>query len=562
MTRRGRKSPQAHPSPDPEDAGLSLSGSAAVPPPDEESHWARAPRASIAAAVFPPAAAAILGLAESVSLGFYADDWRIIPGPLSQFKPFSLQLLEFLAEADRSRPALVPVRFLITSLLLDSPFLWHLMLACANALIALGIAGLLRTLSGESPGKNRLAWAGLGFLWVLLPWTCGARFWPVLLPVLFELASFVWMCAWLLSRWMAGKSPALVPFSCYLILTLSYEAFYFQFAPLALIGIALAVDGRVRLVHVLRSSAALLLAQAAAAGFRLLLMRLGTDQRSVMPDWPQRLAENSKALLPELARSFSMPAWLPLLMGTAVAVSVFFALRQRSPAIVARRRGFGSVVLLGSAFASGALLSVVSFTLGGRYWQGMGIESRSTVFFSLWLICAAGLSLGRALSRASGRSGTALAASLLGFQMLLFAGTVGRLEDWRKAEQKQRFVLDHFPVDSMAAALPRAVVLGIWEPDVNGVPVIGYSPVALEAAFFLHYPELRGKQVRFFLYNPWLGPLSYDGKTLLYESGLTLADDATEVFIWRAGAKEFFRASQPLIVLQNLRWRWAKPPGP
>ena len=270
------------------------------------------------------------------ALGFYLDDWPECAAVAHAGAPFSRALLEYVYLIDPSRPGLLPLRFLFSSLFGDRPFLWHSALLFANCLVALILVGLIGLLGADKvETKATATWIGL--CWLLLPWNSASQFWPTFLPNVIALVAFGLLCALLVRSWARHRHNAVLACMIYLWICLSYEAFYFQWVTLALLGLALIRVGRARLRQVVYSTTALIIAQMVAVLWHLYSKRLVSGgvvgvERPIVSDWPGILFGDLLTTIPSIFRSFGearVPfAVIALLAGAAWLVNLYQSLRS------------------------------------------------------------------------------------------------------------------------------------------------------------------------------------------------------------------------------------------
>jgi hypothetical protein len=145
-------------------------------------------------------------------------------------------------------------------------------------------------------------------------------------------------------------SPALwLPFAGYLWACVGYEAIYFQWIPVGLLGSILVFAKRVSWTRMVRGLFPLVAAQACALVWYFVSERIyskGT-QRGIVPDWPNVFLSNLLGLPREALKSTHECAWIfvPALTVWFVLVcliyrSSLFSVRERKSALV----GIGYIV--------------------------------------------------------------------------------------------------------------------------------------------------------------------------------------------------------------------------
>jgi len=507
-----------------------------------------------AAALWLCAVAAVSSL-QPLLLGFYLDDWSLIVKDAGLLEPFSAGLWRSIVALDPSRPVSIVFRWLAGSVFRDVAAFWHAALLAVSAWIVWQAGGMLRTLRIGEAAMSRTQALALAAIWAALPWAAPIRFWPTLLNVLCFLALFLWLLTHLLRRWREGRGGFLVPFAAYLAVCLGYEAFYLQFVPVLLLGIAEIRCCAVPRGAVFRSAAALVVAQALAGGWYVLTGKLALSQKPVLQDWAGMLEYNLKAALPQMAASFGPLKWVAV-ASFLLLLALSALLWGRSVAVgrIAREKAEYCAWVVGAA-AAGALLSVLVFSLGGRPLFGTGVEARGLLFVSFWSALAAAVLLAVALRQAAGQTnlwwrrlivaGTAVAATCL------LAGFMLRLRDWHQAALLQRRILLSLPVAEMKKTEPGASVLCIWPIDIQGAPVFG-SPWDISSAIRVWYPALADRT--FHIYSHWGGVLRWDGMKLRYSSAPPIERPVPLLYLWRPLHGEFLKIDQSIEVRPDQSW--------
>jgi len=483
-------------------------------------------------------------------LGFYLDDWPQCAAGAHAGAPFSKALLGYLRGIDPSRPGLAPLLFLFSSLFRDRVFLWHTGLLAVGCLIAatliqvIGLAG-----SGKAGAKAAAIWVGL--CWLLLPWNVAAQFWPTYLPHDSTLAGFGLLVALLIRGWSRNKHNAFPACAIYLWICLGFEAFYFQWAVLALFGLALVRAGRARLREVAASTIALIAAQLGALVWhlnsaRIVGLGLVGVERPVVPDWPRILLGDLLTTIPSIYRSLGAAAGPFAIIALVLAAIWLFDCykRLRSPEL---RPEVSRPIVLAACCLAGGVLSIFAFALGGRGIQATGVGTRTLMLFNFWILIGAGILLGAFLDRASRSMRTAVLVLLAGLGATLAAGHLMRLADWAAAWRLETKVLAQAPVEELRKTPANARILFVNRPSVNGAPAFSV-PWDLNYAMPWKYPFLGGRV--FLVYSPGDGTLTWNGRTLAYPAGPIAT--ATDLYVWKPAiepaAGSFSRVSAPFRV--------------
>lgn len=407
------------------------------------------------------------------SLGFYVDDWPVCAAAAKSGPPFSAALLGFVDGLDRTRPGMVPLRFVLSSLFRDHTFLWQAGLVIANIAMALVLMRFIRLLSGSAKAA---VWIGLG--WVLLPWNAAGAFWPTYLPAVVVLVAFGLLCILVIQGWECEKHRAVWAAAIYLWICLSYEAFYFQWIAVAMIGLAMARIGRARRRDVVLTAAGLLGAQVCAAIVHVLIKPAPGMERPIVANWPRVAAGDLLSILPTMFRSAAQ-ARIPFAIA-GVALLAMWAWAAFRP----DRR----ILALAGCFLAGAVLSIVAFALGGRGTGATGTGTHTLLIFTFWFVAGAGVATAAAVERAP----RITAALLIVLGATIAAGHVMRMKDWAAAWAIEKADLDEAPVAEMEKTAGDATIVFGDPQKVDGAPI--FTEVwDLNAAMHWKYPGLGGR---------------------------------------------------------------------
>jgi hypothetical protein len=442
---------------------------------------------------------------------------------------------------------------LFSSLFRDHTLLWQGAMLLGDCLVAIVLARLIALLGAArgTGGPSASLWIGL--CWLLLPFNDALLFWPTMLPNVFTLAALGLLCIWLIDGWRRGKHHALPAGLLYLGMCLGYEAFYFQWIAVGLIGLALSRRGQARLKDVASSVSGLLAGQACAALWllvspRVMTMRLHGQEHPIPSAWPRILFGDLLTTIPSIYRSFG-PLKLPFAAVVLSLVAIWCAhlwRSRKSKELRASARSSATWILI--SLIAGTL-SILAFALGGRGIQATGGGTRTLQVFNFWLIVALGIAVVGLLDRCSRSMRAAVLAVLGCLGGLLIAGHLLRLSDWAAAWRLQHQILAEAPLDQLRATPANATVLMINRPGVHGAPIFD-SVWDLNAAMPWKYPFLAGRV--FFAYNPAGGALRWDGAILRYETSEPYATPSPRLYIWRPLERGFNQAHRPFRVLPNL----------
>jgi hypothetical protein len=486
---------------------------------------------------------------QPVLLGFYLDDWDLWVNGSTKGSPFSLTRLLFMNFTNPVRPGCLPGRFLGSSLFGAHPLLWHGALLLVNCIVALSIVAAVRALVNVCTPAGRTITAAAGLCWLLLPWNAAARFWSALLPNTLMIAMQGFLCVLLIRGWEKNRSRPVAAGALYLWICLSYEAFYLQWITLILIGIVLWNARRIALRPVLISGIALLAAQGIAGLWNLYTKYAGYwTAMPVLPDWGAIARRNLLNVAPSIVLSVSEIA--PEFLFCALIVLAMW--------LVAHVRFFGrgfdrphanTSALLAAVSILGGFLSVVVYSLAGRLVHATGVDTRSMGVFNFWLIVTGAVLSTFTMERLNGRARLVFALSLAGFGVCLAVGQVLRAGDWVTAWDLQKKILAEAPVSDLRRTEPDARIILVNPLEVNGAPVFAAS-WDINNAIQWAYPFLvRRRQI--IVYNPWEGPMKWDGIRLSY-AGQPPRETATTLYLWRPSDLSFWRAAGPFVINQNL----------
>lgn len=479
------------------------------------------------------------------ALGFYLDDWGVSADAAQVGAAFSKARFGYFYSVDPSRPALVPFRYLLSSLLGDHTLLWQGSLLLVNVFVAFTLIRLICLLTrAKTPSKATVF--GVGLCWLLFPWNAAARFWPVLLPNVFALGIFGMLCTHLIQGWYMQKHRAVMAAGIYLWLCLSYEAFYFQWIPIVLLGGALILAGRTRLGDVTRTAAGLMLAQVCALAWYMSSKSLVATQKPVSSGWSELLKANLLNLIPVIfasAAEIKIPFTIcAILLASVIIVVCWKALFSLKGAAAVRHTSVLTLVCL-----AGGLLSVFAFTLGGRPVAPTGVETRSLMLFTFWVTIVAGILTLFTIEHLAVRGRTTFFVILGAFGTTLAVSDLLRAGDWATAWRLQQKILREAPVEELKKTPSGARILYVNPLDVNGAPIFS-APWDINHAMPLTYPFLGDR--RFVVYSPWGGTMTWDGSRLAYQNQPPI-ETVSSLYVWTPSNMSFRKAAGPIRILQN-----------
>jgi hypothetical protein len=479
-------------------------------------------------------------------LGFYVDDWPSSAAAAQVGAPFSKALWEFVYSIDPSRPGLVPVRYLLSSLFEDHAFLWQCGLVIANGVTALILVELIRLFGASATRSTAIPiWAGL--CWLLIPWNAAAQFWTVFVPNVVALIGFGLLSVLLIRGWRAKKHNALWAGVIYLWICLSYEAFYFQWVALILIGLVLVRIGRARLRDVLASTAALVVAQLCAAVWYLYSKPSGNPTRPIVSDWPRVAFGDLLTTLPSMFRSAGQVG-IPLAVLALILAAVWGSYCYRLLRSSELRAPAQKVIMLGGCFLVGGVSSIFAFALGGRGIDATGVGTRTLLLLSFWFIVGAGVCTMTTFAHASRRARVGIQFILVALGSTLAIAHLLRLGEWATAWRLETKILAEAPLEDLRRTPTEAAILYINPVSVNGAPIFT-ALWDLGSAMCWKYPFLRGRI--FVVYGPRDGIMTWDGERLAYGGRRPFLATAA-LYVWMPASGRFWRAHEPFRVRRDL----------
>jgi hypothetical protein len=509
------------------------------------------------------------------------DDWVLWVNGSTTGDSFSLTRWLFLDFADPVRPGCLPGRFIGSSLFGAHPLLWHAALLLVNCAVGASIVFAARALSRARTPVGRAITTAAGLCWLLLPWNAAARFWTALLPNTLLIAVLGLLCALLVHGWEKNRSCSMAAGALYFWMCLGYQAFYLQWITLILIGIVLWNAGRIRLRPVLVSGAALIAAQCFAGLWNLYAKYAGYwTAMPVLPDWVEIARRNLLNIAPSTLRSVSEIAAEFVCCGLIV-IAMWLVAHVRSFERASDWLTGNTGALLAAVSIFGGLLSVVVYSLAGRTVAPTGVDTRSMGVFNFWLIVAGAVLTVFAIERLKGVARLIFSVALAGFGLCLAVGQVLRADDWATAWRLQKKILAEAPVSALKRTELNAAIILVNPREVNGAPVFAAS-WDINNAILWAYPSLRqrypqqptaltldevkaeywldaytadapkhAQRRQIIVYNPWEGPMTWDGIRLSY-AGQPKLETSTSIYLWRPSDRSFWQPAGPFVINQNL----------
>ena len=478
------------------------------------------------------------------ALGFYLDDWIFVVKTARADAGFSLDRWHAVRLNSLPRPGLTPLWYGLTSILGDQPILWHAALLGVNILFVCVLFKISLQLTPDKTERiTRVLFLSVLY-WFLLPWNACFHFWLTDVPVMLIMTLFAW-CVFLVVRgWNNGRPTFWAPFAGYLWACVGYEATYFQWIPVALIGVTFVLARRTHWTRIARGLLPLIAAQACAVAWYFVSVRMygNGNQNRIVPDWPRFFLSNLIRMPQEALKSTEETNWIfiPALVGWFVLVCLIFvsslsSTYQRKSALI----NFGYIL----SCLAGIILSVLAFSLGGRPIAGLGVDARGFLLADFWFVLGGGIATAYCWKLADGWRLIALRIIVVIAATALMGGHLQRAFDWATGWRLQQQLLAEAPVPEMKKMEPGAAVLLVKPFSFHGVPTLN-APWDINAAMSLTHPATAGHE--FIVYNPWLGPLKWSGGQLAYSS--LVVSKLAPLYIWRPFEHEFFKAPEYLRV--------------
>ncbi len=429
------------------------------------------------------------------ALGFYLDDWIFIVKTARANAGFSLERWNAVRLNSLPRPGLTPLWYGLTSVLGDQPILWHAALLGVNILLVCVLFRICLQLAIDKTDRTRRVVFLSVLYWFLLPWNACFHFWPTDVPVILILCLFAW-CVFLVVRsWIIDKPTFWVPFVGYLWACVGYEATYFQWIPVALLGATFVFAGRTRWTRIVRGLLPLVAAQACALAWYFLSVRIygNGNQNGIVPDWPKVFLSNLVRMPQEALKSTHESVWIfvAALAGWLVLVCLTFisslsSTYQRRSALI----NFGYIL----SCLAGIVLSILAFSLGGRPLDGLGVDARGFLLADFWFVLGAGIATAYCWKLANGWRSTALRIIVVIAAVALMGGHLQRAFDWATGWRLEEKILAEAPVPEMKKMEAGAAVLLVKRFNFHGVPTFS-APWDINAAMSLTHPATVGNAV-------------------------------------------------------------------
>jgi hypothetical protein len=484
-------------------------------------------------------------------LGFYDDDWAVILIPTQHTAAFSWERFTFYMELYANRPLTGALSFILSSLCSSSAVLWHSAAAVMALAAALALRTFFRSLLRLCGRDHDWAADAGAALWLLFPWTLGTISRPTCCPTIGAVAFLALSGTALFEGWRRGRVAWIVPGLCFLASCLMYEALYGQFLTLFAIGWLCGVHRRIGARGFALSALPFVVVQVLAAAWNRLapLLTSLAPSKSFCPAWWGVASDNLLRLRYFIGHSAHevSPLVEVTLLGTFALCGGALGwqlLRKDS-----RSAAWHSFAVLG-ACGLGVLIGLLVLSVAGYSIRGVGLASRTTMAFSVWLASALAVGLGSLPNRPRLLRiiGTGCVA-LVGGQ-LVFA-TQMRVREWAQAWAIEQEVLADAPLDDLARAHSDAVVLYLGPEMHEGVGVFGYMR-NLDLAMEYTYPELKSQHFCCAARDNWV--TTWDGRQ--FEQHLSKYEpwtrwkvwnqrDTPEVWVWVRGSDRARRVAAP-----------------
>jgi hypothetical protein len=263
---------------------------------------------------------------------------------------------------------------------------------------------------------------------------------------------------------------------------------------------------RIQLKTVLRGIVPFLAAQGCAAIWYSISVRIipGVQNR-IVPGWYKVFLSNISGLPREILSS-TQPTQYVFAVGFIAWLLIVCATYMR--ALSDRQSKISALLNLTclAACLSGALLSILAFSLGGRPMTGLGVDARAFLLVNAWCVVAVGMA--SAYCCREQRCGTALSCALLVSALALTVAHISRAQEWAKGWQIQQEILAETPIPDIKKMDSNAGVLLVKPLNFRGVPTFSAS-WDIQAAMWLTYPVTKGRQFDVYSENSRLKPSNF-----------------------------------------------------
>lgn len=486
------------------------------------------------------------------ALGFYYDDWGTMPEARFHGAAFSLDRLTWFYHFIPDRPLQGFNYFFLTSLFEDSAFLWQSWMALTFLAFMIVYFHFLTSLFKLFDLKPGWAIPLATALWPCLPWIlgwsvwcCTNGFWIMLL--------FVLTCERLITPWVEGKNPGLLPAVLNTVASLMYEQFYFQF--FLILGF-LFVSGKARELKKrlwLLPVSALFVGQVATFLYNRSLSHRGLMSNGLS------LFINKTLTLPLILLRSGGSLKAPLAISAVIVVPVLlWAFYQQVAKAPSRQKRWAWLGLLGISL-TGLLMCAAYYSVGGYPLGAVGTGSRTVVGLSFWLVTlfAIGFYSWFNLSkspRVAWLSKIAIAALFVSLAL----ASLQKTSEWATVWAFENKVLASAPVRQIMQTRPDAVIL--YEGPYKYKNILFFnSEWSVTGAMNGTYPQIRplqNPQGDTFQQRGWKPfllcakyPVVWDGERIKHKIGGRMwSGYASEVWLWEYKTNRLLQLQAPLTI--------------
>lgn len=511
--------------------------------------------------------------------GMYSDDWGFL---LSYFTenshpsaPFSLDRLTHFMQVYANRPISGVMYYIVNSISDYNLVLIHTIIII-GVLVTLYCFYLFSKEFFKFLGyeKPKLIGALSSLIWTVSPWTLGVTVWysssiNLLAFIFFSLSMYY------LFKGVNQNTNYYIRVGIYYLLgSITYESFFFQyFIFIAIIWMYKGVKS-ISKKSLLNYTMLLTAIVAVAVIWNRITPLLFTHSihKEFNPYFIQTLAVNIVSFPYVLVKSFGlsdMVFWVVAILSIIYISYYLFHFKSNKKSIQSSKSLKIIILLLSGIFAGLLIYSAAGYTI----W-GMGSRSR-TMFVASFYIPLIIIILSKLYSNSRPiKHGTIFLVGIIFFTLSFTATLLNKLE-WVKADNLQKEIIHHIPIDKIADLDSNTVVIVVAPFRSNWISVIDapwaidyqmkyglsfYDGTPLKATSKAHFVVGRGikhpvKNINY--QNYWDGEYLYQGYDLK-ENASDLGRDfyfsrldrfnAQKLFVWNYYDKTFQQIKNPQIL--------------
>lgn len=408
----------------------------------------------------------------SRTLGFFHDDWWSLVELSTGTAPWSFDRLGVFANLKSgyaSRPALAAVCFVLSSVGEIDPARWQMLIALTMLSIALLFRMVLTRQGAAFHARDYLAGDIAGAIWLAAPWQMGVTCWPIMSGAIFSLLFF--LAAFLCVRTDRSGWLRATCFGIALALSfLTYEAFYFVWAPFLLLYVWSTRESCTRPAIVTLLSAATI-SQVLCIGYNRYMQSLqAAVSKGIAENVWLGFVRNITSLPSVVAESVAEYSTAFEVCLSVLALLIVGALGMR----LIRRAGpvaLRDCIALGGFAVCALLLSFLLYASVGYSISAIGMQSRTMLPFTFVVAISSGALV--SMTPTSTVVRTALIAAF-GFLVGIFTlSSEYRLLDWQESWKQQTAILARAPLPQLKGLSSDDAVLFIGPSYANTVVIFG-----------------------------------------------------------------------------------------